>query len=389
MKHYFGIPQVCLFFLVWGCGDDDPQRTIVLDDTPVTEFTVSITNAFPNLTFDRPVDFQSPDDSTDRVFVVEQGGLIKVFANDPEVVGTTIFLDLRDRISTNANEQGLLGLAFHPDYANNGLFYVNYTPDAGLSVTSSFMRSADANVADSSSETLLLEIPQPFTNHNGGQLAFGPDGYLYISSGDGGSAGDPGNNAQNTTNLLGAILRIDIDNLANGLPYAIPNGNPFFGSTTDRQEIYAYGLRNPWRMSFDTQTNTLWAGDVGQDAIEEIDLIEAGGNYGWKLFEGNTCFSGDCDASELIPPLFEYDQTDGDRSVTGGFVYRGSDIPELQGKYVYGDFISGKIWSLNTDGTDNSLLVGSGLNIASFGTDGQNELYLCAFDGRIYRLQKD
>ncbi|AKA34024.1 PQQ-dependent sugar dehydrogenase [Flagellimonas lutaonensis] len=347
-------------------------------------------NAFPNLNFDRPLDFQTPNDGSGRVFVVEQGGVIKVFENDATVEETAIFLDISNKIGTNANEQGLLGLAFHPNFESNGYFYVNYTPTETLSVTSRFqVSSANANGADPNSEQILLEIAQPYTNHNGGQLAFGPDGYLYIASGDGGSGGDPQNNAQNRSNLLGAILRIDIDNVSTGLNYAIPADNPFIGENGVRGEIFAFGLRNPWRMSFDDQTGELWSGDVGQGEREEINIIVSGGNFGWKLFEGTFCFSGDCDDTGLEPPIFEYNHDAGDKSITGGFVYRGNAVASLQGKYVYADFISGRIWALTLDGSDNEILFNTGLNIASFGVDAQNELYFCAFDGSIYTFQEE
>jgi glucose/arabinose dehydrogenase len=204
--------------------------------------------------------------------------------------------------------------------------------------------------------------------------------------GDGGGSGDPDNNAQNKTNLLGNILRIDVDNTQNGLNYAIPADNPFINDIDSRDEIFAYGFRNPWRMSFDTGTGRLWTGDVGQNQIEEIDVVELGGNYGWKLFEGTSCFSGDCNDAGLIPPIFEYNQDNGDRSITGGYVYRGEELTALQGKYVYGDFVSGRIWTLTEDGSTNELLLESGFNIASFGTDANQELYLCAFNGTIYRF---
>ena len=233
-----------------------------------------------------------------------------------------------------------------------------------------------------------MEIPQPFTNHNGGQLAFGPDGFLYIASGDGGSGGDPGNNAQNRSNLLGAILRIDADATDPGLNYAIPTSNPFIGQLNVREEIFAYGFRNPWRMSFDVQNGNLWSGDVGQDEREEINLVTIGENYGWRLFEGTFCFSGNCDDSGLIAPVFEYEHNGNDQSITGGHDYRGSLTNSLVGRYIYADFIDGRIWALDasTSAPNNTLLINSNLNISSFGVDAQNELYICAFDGSIYRI---
>ncbi len=383
-------PTIIIFLLLFSCSSDNGNGTS--DDNNPPDETFILENAFPNLSFSRPVDFQSPEDSSNRIFVVEQGGTIKVFPNDENSSNAETFLDIRGNINTEANEQGLLGLAFHPDFSSNGYFYVNYTPNTGLSVTSRFQVStANPDQADPNSELILLEIPQPFTNHNGGQLAFGPDGYLYIASGDGGSGGDPGNNAQNLSNLLGAVLRIDVDGVSNGLNYAIPTANPFVGQANTREEIYAYGFRNPWRMSFDTQTGSLWSGDVGQDEREEINVITAGGNYGWKLFEGTFCFSGDCNDSGLIEPAFEYNHNGNDQSITGGHVYRGSQTPSLVGKYIYADFIDGRIWALDAtqNNPNNTLLLNSSLNISSFGVDNDNELYFCAFDGSIYRLVEE
>ncbi len=383
-------PTIIIFLLLFSCSSDNGNGTS--DDNNPPDETFILENAFPNLSFSRPVDFQSPEDSSNRIFVVEQGGTIKVFPNDENSSNAETFLDISGNINTEANEQGLLGLAFHPDFSSNGYFYVNYTPNTGLSVTSRFQVStANPDQADPNSELILLEIPQPFTNHNGGQLAFGPDGYLYIASGDGGSGGDPGNNAQNLSNLLGAVLRIDVDGVSNGLNYAIPTANPFVGQANAREEIYAYGFRNPWRMSFDTQTGSLWSGDVGQDEREEINVITAGGNYGWKLFEGTFCFSGDCNDSGLIEPAFQYNHNGNDQSITGGHVYRGSQTPSLAGKYIYADFIDGRIWALDAtqNNPNNTLLLNSSLNISSFGVDNDNELYFCAFDGSIYRLVEE
>jgi len=385
MKKVLNLSFAVLFILLVSCKSSDNEP-----GPPISEGTVGIQLAFPNLSFSKPLDFQSPADGTDRVFVVEQGGTIEVFFNDETVSESNTFLDISSNL-VSRDELGLLGLAFHPNYDSNGLFYVAYTPSSELAVVSSFQVSAsNANIADASSETILLNIPQPFANHNGGQLAFGPDGYLYIASGDGGSGGDPQGNAQNLTNLLGKILRIDVDRTENGLAYAIPSDNPFLISSSARQEIYAYGLRNPWRFSFDVQTDVLWAGDVGQNVIEEIDVIESGANYGWNTFEGTQCFgTATCDSNGFVAPVFEYDQSANDRSITGGYVYRGPTISALQGLYVYGDFISGRIWGLSTNlGSDltNQLLIESRLPISSFGTDANNELYVCAFDGNIYKF---
>lgn len=353
-----------------------------------------IENAFPNLSFTRPVDLQDPGDGSDRLFVVEQDGRILVFDNDPAVSGTDLFLDIRPRVDDRGNEEGLLGLAFHPNYAENGYFFVNYTAsNPERTVISRFDVSAsDPDAADAGSETVLLEFSQPFSNHNGGQVAFGPDGFLYIATGDGGSGGDPQNNAQNRSNLLGKILRIDVDNPEGGNAYGIPEDNPFAGNTEGyAEEIYAYGLRNPWRFSFDTETGRLWTGDVGQNRFEEVDIIENGKNYGWRIMEGFSCFNppSGCDQGGLTLPVLDYSHDLGS-SITGGYVYRGRSVPELQGKYIYADFVSGRIWGLTYNGPDdvkNELLLSSGQNIASFGTDADEVLYICTFGGSIFRFE--
>lgn len=361
-------------------GDDEGQN----DD----EETITLVKAFPNLSFSEPVDLQSANDGSNKIYVAEKKGTIKVFENDTEAITAETFLDLGN-ISTTS-EQGLLGFAFHPDFSSNGFFYIFYTPVSSVARVSRFTISqTDPGLADADSESVILEIPQPRTNHNGGQLAFGLDGYLYISVGDGGGAGDTDGNAQNRTNLLGSILRIDVDNTQGNLNYSIPPDNPFVDEPDFRSEIYAYGFRNPWRMSFDTQTDKLWTGDVGQNKVEEIDVIELGGNYGWNLYEGTDCFSGDCNDSGLIDPIFEYSQSSGDRSITGGYVYRGAENPSIIGKYIYGDFVSGRIWALDEDGGNNRPLAETGLGITSFGTDADQELYVCAFDGNIYKFEEN
>lgn len=374
-----------LFYM--SCSDADELALTPNPDVQIDSLTVfAVNNAFPGLTFSKPLDLQSAGVDDNRIFVAEKDGIIKVFNNDATTEDISTFLDITEKTAT-ASELGLLGFAFHPEYTTNGFLYVTYTPSEELAVVSRFnVSETDANMVDESSETILLEIPQPATNHNGGQLAFGPDGYLYIASGDGGGSGDPDGNAQNLTNLLGKILRIDVDATDEGLSYSIPADNPFVNEENARGEIYAYGLRNPWRFSFDNQTKTIWAGDVGQDEKEEIDLIVKGGNYGWNILEGTSCFlEDDCDDTDLIAPLFEYGRTENDKSVTGGYVYRGVDLPELQGLYIYGDFVSGRIWALNQSG-NNTLILESGLAISSFGIDANNELYICAFNGKIYEL---
>lgn len=347
-----------------------------------------LVSAYPNLEFTRPVDYQVPDDGSDRVFVVEQAGIIRVLENDPSATEAEVFLDIRDRVESGG-ERGLLGLAFHPDYASNGTFFVDYTAPSPLRTVIARYQADPQNPrrALKESEEVILEVNQPYGNHNAGQIVFGPDGYLYITLGDGGSGGDPQENAEDPTTLLGSILRIDVDA---GNPYSIPPNNPFVDNDQGyREEIYAYGLRNPWRISFDPETGRLWAADVGQNAYEEIDLIEAGENYGWDVMEGMHCYepSSGCDQSGLVLPIWEYPHSQG-QSVTGGYVYRGDAVPQLVGRYVYGDFVSGRIWALDYDGNEpeNEELLETGLNIASFGTDREGELYVLAFDGNIYRF---
>jgi glucose/arabinose dehydrogenase len=348
--------------------------------------------AFPSLRFTRPVDLQHADDGSDRLFVVEQDGVIRVFANDSATTSADVFLDIEDRVRC-CGEEGLLGLAFHPNFADNGFFYVYYSASGPRrSVVARYrVDPADPNQADRDSEVVVLEVAQPFGNHNAGQLAFGPDGFLYVALGDGGSGGDPQGNGQNRRTLLGSILRLDVDHPSNDRAYGIPADNPFAGNTAGfREEIYAYGLRNPWRFSFDPDTGRLWAGDVGQGRFEEIDLIENGGNYGWNTMEGFHCFqpSSGCDQAGLVLPVTEYSHSQG-QSVTGGYVYRGANVPELNGRYIYADYGSGRIWALVYDGQEvvqNDELLDTSLGIAAFGVDQDNELYICSYDGRIYRF---
>jgi glucose/arabinose dehydrogenase len=352
--------------------------------------------AFPNLTFSNPVDLQHPGDGSDRIFVVEQAGIIRVFENIALATSAKVFLDIRDRVQSGG-EMGLLGLAFHPNYKNTGYFYVNYTTRRQGRLQTFIARyrvkATDLNEAEKDSELVLLEFDQPFTNHNGGQIAFGPDGYLYIATGDGGSGGDPQGNGQSLRTLLGKILRIDVNTATGGRKYGIPSDNPFAGNTAgNREEIYAYGLRNPWRFSFDPPTGRLWAADVGQNSFEEIDSITKGGNYGWKIMEGNSCFSPStgCNMTGLIKPIWDYGRSLG-QSVTGGYVYRGKANPELVGAYIYADYVSNRMWALRYDGvnppsnTDLPLAAG---NVSSFGIDKNNELYICGHQsGRIYRFK--
>lgn len=351
--------------------------------------------AFPQLTFTRPVDLQQPDDGSNRLFVVEQEGIISVFENDSSTSDRTTFLDISSQVDDGHNEEGLLGLAFHPEFKSNGYFYVNYTAsNPARTVISRFEVSEDnPNQAEVESEQQIITYEQPYGNHNGGQVSFGPDGYLYIAAGDGGSGGDPRDNGQDRTTLLGNILRIDVDSQKNGNNYAIPSDNPFYENEEGfREEIYAWGLRNPWRFSFDAETGQLWAGDVGQNAYEEIDIIESGKNYGWNIMEASHCFEPEagCDQSGLEMPVWEYGRDQG-ISVTGGFVYRGPTLKSLKGKYIYADYGSGRIWAIdNSNPTEpiNKELLQAEFTISSFGVDLDNELYILAFDDHIYRLQE-
>lgn len=356
---------------------------------------VTLETAFPNLQFVRPVDLQAAPGIMNRLFVVEQQGLIYSIENDPQTNLRAIFLDIRDRVNNTGNEQGLLGLAFHPEYQNNGYFFVDYTasnPDRTV-IARYEVSTVNPDSAIKSSESVILEVGQPYSNHNGGQIVFGPDRYLYITLGDGGAGGDPQGNGQNLETLLGSILRVDVDHTSGGLNYAVPEDNPFVANLRGfREEIYAYGLRNPWRISFDPVTQQLWAGDVGQDLYEEIDIIEKGKNYGWNIMEGFHCYNASsCDTTGLTMPVWEYNHGVG-QAITGGFVYRGSQVPELTGKYVYADYVSGRIWALEYQSSMepvNTLLMDTDLAISTFGVDHENELYLCAFDGKIYRFKSE
>jgi glucose/arabinose dehydrogenase len=351
----------------------------------------SILNAYPNLDFDQPILYTYADDGSNKVYVVERTGKIKFFENITDADATQVFLDLGGKIDLSYVEKGLLGLAFHPDFRENGYFYVNYTTSYGTVIARYSLDTQNPEFADSSSEKILLTFSQPFKNHKGGQLDFGPDGFLYIAAGDGGSGGDPHNNAQNLSSYLGKILRIDVDKATVDKPYGIPADNPFVGNKEGYlEEIYAYGLRNPWRFSFDKERNILWAGDVGQDRMEEIDIIESGKNYGWRIMEGTFEYSRSSSVrpESLTPPVWEYGRSEGG-CIIGGIVYYGSSIPELKGSYIYGDYMSGRIWALRpgeNGKVENQELAKTDLEISSFGSDGSQELYILDFRGKIYKL---
>ena len=352
-----------------------------------------IVDAFPNLNFEQPVDIQSPKDGTNRIFVLSQPGIVFVFDNDAKTKTKKVFLDITDKV-LYGGEQGLLGLAFHPNFKSNGFFYLDYTIDnPRRTVVSRFRVSAkDPYKADPGSEVILFEVEQPYSNHNGGQISFGPDGYLYISLGDGGSGGDPKNNSQNLKSLLGKILRIDVDKKSNGKNYSIPDDNPFKGNKNgNKEEIFAFGLRNVWRFSFDKKGN-LWAADVGQNEWEELNIIEKGKNYGWRIMEGKHCYNpeDDCDTKGLVLPIWEYGHNEmGGYSITGGFVYNGKSAPGLSNKYVYADYVNGKIWTfaLVNGKVNNKLLADTDYLISTFGTDENDELYFADHNkGKLYKF---
>jgi glucose/arabinose dehydrogenase len=326
-----------------------------------------------------PVFITHAGDGSGRLFILEQSGRIRILAG--EALVRRPFLDIADRVLAGG-ERGLLGLAFHPQYRTNGRFFVNYTRQRdGATVVSEFRVSTAPNVA-LQAERVLLTVPQPFANHNGGMLAFGPDNYLYIGLGDGGSAGDPGNRAQDRQKLLGKILRIDVNN---GQPYAIPPDNPF-ARAGGRREIYALGFRNPWRFSFDRKTGELYVGDVGQGTVEEIDIVTRGGNYGWRIMEGNRCFqpATGCNRRGLTLPIATYTHGGGRCSITGGYVYRARAVPTLAGTYVYADYCTGEIFGRRTG--QSTVLLDTDLNIASLGESEAGELFVVGLEGTIHRI---
>ncbi|MBE9182013.1 PQQ-dependent sugar dehydrogenase [Oculatella sp. LEGE 06141] len=358
--------------------------------TPLASLSLSFTPVANNLT--NPVHITNAKDGSDRLFVVEQGGAIRIIQNGQPLA--TPFLNIANRISSSG-EQGLLSVAFPPGYASKRYFYVNYTDRNGDTVIARYRLSSNPNIANPNSEEVILTIPQPASNHNGGQLAFGADGFLYIGMGDGGGAGDPQNFAQNPTSLLGKLLRIDVESGA--VPYTIPASNPFTQVNDPgdriRDEIWASGLRNPWRFSFDRQTGDLYLGDVGQRSVEEINVQPAtssgGENYGWRVLEGSRRFADpNTDTSGFTPPVAEYDRSQGS-SVTGGVVYRGTAAPNLQGVYLYGDFVNGRVWGLRRNGNqwENALLDDTPYGISSFGEDEAGNVYLADyFNGTIYAI---
>lgn len=401
-----------LFFAtVLACGGDDggdllgtqaptsiasveQERSSTPGESPASEASglpesVGLERVFPDLGFERMTGmYAAPDGSW---YVTEQVGRVTHVTPTDVGVATSVVLDITDRVSTDGNEEGLLGLALPSDFDATGAYYAYYSaaePRRGV-LARFFLVPPDADAADG--EVVVMEVPEPFSNHNGGQIAFGPDDYLYVSLGDGGSARDPQGNGQNLGTLLGSILRLDVSGGDAG--YFVPSDNPFVGKGGARGEIWAYGLRNPWRFSFDTATGELWVGDVGQSTREEVDFVVKGANYGWNVMEGFGCLGGGskCDTDGLSLPVIDYDNGGGDCSVTGGFVYRGSAIPDLQGAYVYSDYCSGKIWALRYNGSEvtrHEQIGLTGFNVSSLAQGNDGELYVLehADAGGIYKI---
>jgi hypothetical protein len=373
--------------LVISCSNGGPGEPAIINPPNVTLALQPVVTGLSS-----PVHLASPPNDS-RLFIVEQPGRIRVVQNGQLL--DTPFLDITEKVR-DGGEQGLLSVAFHPQYASNGHFYVYYTDNNGDILIERYTApSASSNTADRASARAIVGIPHPNnSNHNGGQLAFGQDGFLYIGTGDGGAGNDPPNNAQNRNVLLGKLLRLDV-NTAASIPYAIPPGNPFTSQPNMRGEIWAYGLRNPWRFSFDRGGNMLYIGDVGQNAREEINAVSrttAGVNYGWKIMEGTRCTGllGICDQSGLILPVHEYNTADGNCAVTGGFVYRGTAIPEVAGLYFFSDYCKGGLRSLRlANGTATDVRewdAGVGGTITSFGEDRHGELYVISHSGAIGKL---
>jgi quinoprotein glucose dehydrogenase len=395
---------------------------LIVCAAPVPLPQVALNPAFSNLQFNRPLWLEEAPDDSHRLVVVEQDGKIFLFPHDSAAKDPRVFLDITNRKPHAENEEGLLAFAFHPGFKTNGLCYIYYaqqSPKRSL-LSELHISKTDSNTADLASERVLLEIPQPYWNHKGGTLLFGPDGYLYVGLGDGGSGGDPHNVGQSGHHLLAKILRLDVNSRTGKLPYGIPKDNPFVAKDTNgvakadpfnttpnglRPEIWAYGLRNVWRMSFDRETGQLWAGDVGQDKWEEVDLITKGGNYGWSVREGFHDFKKIKAQGAPIDPIIEYahnaalapeckfpDHTTG-LSITGGYVYRGKKLPSLRGVYIYTDFVMGTVWGLRYENgqlTTHGILVKENplRQIASFAEDRAGELFALSFDGKIYSFSE-
>lgn len=371
--------------LLAGCSEDVPPAPPADEGIALRPFLTG---------FSQPVFATHAGDGSGRLFIVEQGGTIKVWGGTTASTATTYLqVDESNRVASGG-ERGLLGLAFHPDFEENGRLFVYYTATAnGGDITlAEYHADPEAQQADASSQRVLLTIEHSdFSNHNGGMLAFGPDGYLYMGTGDGGSGGDPDNNAQNLDSLLGKVLRLDVDSAVAPIPYLIPEDNPF-PTRTRGAEIWAYGLRNPWRFSFDRATGDLWIADVGQQRYEEVNREAAdspgGVNYGWSRYEGKHLYDSDRSAPDAVQPVAEYDHDGGHCAVTGGYVYRGDALPSLQGAYLLADYCTGYVWSLRlVDGDwDLRRILDTGHNISSFGEDEDGELYVVDHGGDVLKV---
>ena len=374
----------------WGLDARPANPTCVAPPRPRPTAAIALERAFPALSFQQPVGLLQPPGESGFWYVVEQPGTIRRFPAEDGAGEASLVIDLRARVEDGPTEAGLLGMAFHPRFAENGAVFLSFTdrgPNGLRSVIARYESRDGGATIDPASEAILLTVDQPADNHNGGPIAFGPDGMLYIGFGDGGSGGDPWGNAQNLAVRLGKILRVDVDGAA---PFAVPADNPWAdGRGGAEPTIWAYGLRNPWRFSFDRATGELWAGDVGQSAWEEVDRIVRGGNYGWNVREGAHCYRAEsCEHAEMLDPVAEYGRTEG-RSITGGFVYRGALQPALQGAYLYGDFVSGRIWGLfpSDGGWEPRVLLDSGLALSSFAEANDGELYVLDWGGGgIHRI---
>jgi glucose/arabinose dehydrogenase len=387
--------------LLCACGGGSSENVAASPLPPPSPapLNIGVQQVFSQLAFDLPVALlQAPGDNS-RWYAVEKRGVVRVFDNDSNVSASSMFADIRSRVDSERNEAGLLGMAFHPNFSINDQIYLSYTRTRSPleSVISRFTLNPETDNLDETSEFEIFTVPQEFSNHNGGNVVFGPDGYLYIGFGDGGSSGDPNEHAQNTSHILGSIVRLDVD-VVPPARYGIPAMNPFSINTNCMDgvgvspcpEIFAWGFRNPWRFNFDSQTGALWVGDVGQASWEEIDRVEPGMNYGWDDREGAHCFEPetDCD-TDNIDPITEYDHGAG-TAVTGGFVYRGAAIPALRGYYVFGDFGSGRIWGVPADSMQGAVaeeLIETTLSISSFAQDMDGELYALDYgSGEIYQI---
>lgn len=368
-------------------GTISPKAWVAQLRKKIKSKNLRLVNAYPDLTFTQPLDFQH---SGSRIFVAEQDGKIQEIISAGSAIRT--FIDISSKITTST-ERGLIGFVLHPNFADNGYFYVRYSQvGTGNTIISRFQATApDFLQASADTEVALLNLEQPSPIHKGGAMAFGSDGYLYLGVGDGGGAGDPNGNGQKRTTLLGKLLRIDVDSTANGENYAIPADNPFVGNNSGyKEEIFAYGFRNPWKFSFDSTTGDIWLADVGQDKFEEVNLVQKGKNYGWKIMEGKSCYSprSGCNTAGLVKPIVDYPREMG-HSITGGYVYRGTAVPALSGLYVFGDFTLGRIYTLKKGTKRIRDLFTSGLYVSSFGVDQDNELYVVSFgDGKIYKFSE-